>query len=356
MTALTRMLAPALPLILVVATSAPSVLAESAPTHWTVTVGAQSPDMAIQVSTYFPHDIAIDAGDSITWTSSTAEPHTVTFLAAGQSAPQDPFSLAAGGSSYSGNAFFNSGPLLGMTVPGFAQKYTLTFTQPGTYTYVCLFHPFMTGTVHVQARGTAYPQSQAGLDREAKTQQHRFLAQGEALRGSALAVSVSDPTHAAVSAGVGNGTATVMRFLPERLAVPVGTTVTWTNRDPMEPHTVTFGAEPQGPNAEFTPVGLDGPSHATISRPDQQVNSGAVGGMMASPEFKVTFTAPGKYPYICMLHDEMGMVGTIIVGPVARDGQSLYDQPTATQSLFSTIWGKDAAQHWADEHNASVGR
>jgi hypothetical protein len=74
--------------------------------------------------------------------------------------------------------------------------------------------------------------------------------------------------------------------------------------------------------------------------------------MVSPPTFKATFAAPGKYPYICMLHDMMGMVGTIIVGPVARDGQSLYDQPHVTQAQFTSIWGKDAAQHWADEHDA----
>jgi len=29
----------------------------------------------------------------------------------------------------------------------------------------------------------------------------------------------------------------------------------------------------------------------------------------------VTFTGPGIYPYICVLHDELGMVGRIIVLP-----------------------------------------
>jgi plastocyanin len=308
----------------------------------------------VQVSTYFPKDITIDAGDSVSWTSATAEPHTVTFLGTGQAPPQDPFSPPAGSNTYSGQGYYNSGPLLGAPAPGFIQSYTLTFDQPGTYTYICLFHPFMTGTVHVQAAGTPYPESQTAYDRQTNDLQHRLLAQGDALRGTALGISLSDPSHAAVAAGAGNGTATVMRFLPDRLVIPVGTTVTWTNRDPMEPHTVTFGPEPRGPNADFTPVGLDGSAHATIRRADQQVSSGAFGGMVSQPTFKATFTAPGKYAYICMLHDMMGMVGTIIVGPVARDGQSLYDQPQATQARFTSIWAKDAAQHWADEHNAAL--
>jgi plastocyanin len=354
MTVNARVLTAWIVLALSLGALAPSAFADSTPMHWNVTVGAQNKDMGVQVSTYFPNDLTVDAGDSVTWTSATAEPHTVTFLNAGQTPPQDPFSPPAGGKSYAGSGYFNSGPLLGMAAPGFAQAYSLTFTRPGTYTYVCLFHPFMTGTVHVQAAGAAYPENQAAYDRQSKELEQRFLAQGEALRGTARAVSVADPTHTAVAAGAGNGTATVMRFLPDRLVVQVGATVTWTNRDPMEPHTVTFGPEPQGPNADFTPVGLDGSAHATISFPGQQVSSGGFGGMASPATFKVTFTAPGKYPYICMLHDEMGMVGTIIVGAVARDGQSLYDQPQATQDQFTNIWGKDAAKHWADEHDASA--
>jgi plastocyanin len=347
-----RVFTSALVLMLFAAVFAPGGLAESTPTQWKITIGAQTSNMAVQVSTYFPKDVTIDAGDSVTWTSATAEPHTVTFLAPGQTPSQDPFSPPAGGNASSGDGYFNSGPLMGVPAPGFMPSYTLRFTRPGTYTYICLFHPFMTGTVHVQAAVMPYPESQAAYDRASKQLEQRFLGEGEALRGTALALAVSDPSHAAVAAGAGNGTATVMRFLPDRLVVPVGTTVTWTNRDPMEPHTVTFGPEPEGPNADFTPVGLDGPAHATISTTDQQVSSGAFGGMVSPPTFKATFAAPGKYPYICMLHDMMGMVGTIIVGPVARDGQSLYDQPHVTQAQFTSIWGKDAAQHWADEHDA----
>src|SRR5579872_5736860 len=155
MTLSIRALTTGVAFVLSVGLLAPVASADSTATHWRVTVGAQSPDMGIQISTYFPNDITIDAGDSVTWTSQTAEPHTITFLAVGQTAPQDPFSPPAGGNMYSGSGYFNSGPMMGEPAPGFVQSYTLTFNQPGTYTYVCLFHPFMTGTVHVQAAGAA---------------------------------------------------------------------------------------------------------------------------------------------------------------------------------------------------------
>ena len=46
-----------------------------------------------------------------------------------------------------------------------------------------------------------------------------------------------------------------MRFLPDKKNVHVGDTVTWTNKDPETPHTVTFGTEPSGgPLAAFAPT------------------------------------------------------------------------------------------------------
>jgi plastocyanin len=108
-----------------------------------------------------------------------------------------------------------------------------------------------------------------------------------------------------------------MRFLPDRTVVRAGQTVTWTNRDPETPHTVTFGEEPGGgPLGAFAPAGTDGPGHATLSAPDQAVNSGFIGaGLPAGTTFSATFTKPGTYAYICALHDELGMVGTVVVLP-----------------------------------------
>jgi hypothetical protein len=41
--------------------------------------------------------------------------------------------------------------------------------------------------------------------------------------------------------------------------------------------------------------------------------------------------------------------------PVASDGQRLSSQLQATQTLFSAVWGAQAAQEWVKEHNAAVG-
>ena len=40
-----------------------------------------------------------------------------------------------------------------------------------------------------------------------------------------------------------------------------------------------------------------------------------LGGVLPPPvkTYKVTFTAAGTYRYICEIHDEIGMVGTVVV-------------------------------------------
>jgi plastocyanin len=119
----------------------------------------------------------------------------------------------------------------------------------------------------------------------------------------------------------------VMRFLRDRIVVHVGDTVEWTNLAPGVNHTVTFGTEPADP---FSPPSSnvttddDGALHATIGSLTDDVHSGLFGpapgeraGIAQAPlgvtRFRVTFTAPGTFRYICALHDDEGMVGTVVV-------------------------------------------
>jgi len=70
----------------------------------------------------------------------------------------------------------------------------------------------------------------------------------------------------------------------------------------------------------------DGARHAVIGSPSDSVNSGVLGpalqervGQPQPPpgvtRFRVTFTGPGTFTYICALHDDLGMKGTVIVVP-----------------------------------------
>jgi amicyanin len=71
---------------------------------------------------FSPATITVNVGDSVTWTNSDAVVHTAT----------------------STSGAFDSGDL------DQDESYTLTFSQAGTYEYLCTPHPEMTGRVIVQ--------------------------------------------------------------------------------------------------------------------------------------------------------------------------------------------------------------
>ncbi len=80
--------------------------------------------------------ITIPLNTTLTWKNqSNNEPHTVTFPVAGQPLPNvPPFIPPAGGPTYDGTKFTNSGVI----PPG--KSYSLKFTKKGTFAYYCLFH------------------------------------------------------------------------------------------------------------------------------------------------------------------------------------------------------------------------
>ena len=117
-----------------------------------------------------------------------------------------------------------------------------------------------------------------------------------------------------------------MRFLGSTIIVHVGDTVEWSNLSTPVFHTITFGTEPVNdmPPSSGVTTDSDGVRHAVISSPNDSVNSGFIGapnqetvgqpqGALDSTRFRVTFTAPGTFNYICALHDDTGMIGSVIV-------------------------------------------
>jgi glucose/arabinose dehydrogenase/plastocyanin len=82
-------------------------------------------------------------------------------------------------------------------------------------------------------------------------------------------------------------------FSPNPVTVKVGDTITWTNNDDDQPHTVTSGNGPDDPNK----------GKAFDSGPSALATTGKT--------FQHKFTEAGQYPYFCELHPMM--VGKIIV-------------------------------------------
>jgi len=138
---------------------------------------------------------------------------------------------------------------------GISQYFSHQFDEAGTYEYYELYHPWMTGIVHV----LPVPET--------------------------MNVTVIN----APGSSVPGCEETNSCFVPSTVIVDIAGTVTWENQDNAI-HTVTSGS---------TGDGFDGVFESGIMFEN-------------SDPFSHTFYAPGTYEYYCMIHPWMG--GTVIVG------------------------------------------
>jgi plastocyanin len=307
---------------------------------WKATAGAQSKDMGKQAIAFLPNELWIHAGDSIMWTSAAGDIHTVSFFIAGQKYAD--FNTGCPGFSPSGVSFDGS---TCVSAPPFAmgQSFTIKFPVTGNFPLICLVHTHMTGVIHVLAKNAVLPHDQRFYDEQAEHQAHSLLADadqdkehhGHGDMDDKLAASVISGKNG-VAAGIGEMTGTgagfqslsILRFLGGTIEIHAGDTVQWTNLDPAMPHTVTFGVEPANPGPPSGNVSFDadGAGHATIHFVGEDAHSGIFGaapqdqvGVPQSPPgytvFRVTFPHAGTYNYICSLHNDLGMVGKVVVLP-----------------------------------------
>jgi len=339
-----RMASFALTAILIAGATATTVQA----TDWNVIAGSESPDRGSHALAFLPNELWVHAGDTVHWTFATHEKHTLTFLKPGQIRPAaigPVFPVEIGcpgttpdGSSFDGSSCLHSGAfLLDDTVPTTSvPSYSVRFPSTGNFKFVCLFHSDMTGQVHVLDLSQPLPHTQDFYDREGHREQALLLAATSPLQGRGTP-SAEDGAQNSVAAGngailatTGGGSVTtaLMRFVRDTIVVHVGDTVEWINLHPSINHTVTFGTEPVDPRTISSNVQTtsDGARQATIGSPTDNVNSGYLSPTpqdranlaQAAPNvarFRVTFTSPGTFNYICALHDDLGMIGTVIVNP-----------------------------------------
>ena len=85
---------------------------------------ARAADTAVKISnfTFNPPQITVKAGTTVTWTNDDDIPHTIV-----------------------------SPPAIRSKALDSDDKFSFTFTTPGTYKYFCGLHPHMTGTIVVEA-------------------------------------------------------------------------------------------------------------------------------------------------------------------------------------------------------------
>jgi len=280
-----------------------------------VTAGYGDDDYAANV--FNPQVLQVHVGDTVRWhVGGLLEPHIVAF---GPKATLD--NLAATfqvvvpakvgpptveinprltypsqRATYDGTGLIHSG-LMAKGSPD--NGWSLTFTQPGAYTYYCLIH-----------YDPAHPsQSMDGVVR-------------------VLPRPASARTYH-VRSGYDNGTPTYVAdvFFPENLTIHAGDSVEWSPGF----HAVAFGppallaqlrrtfvapaARPSGPPALVLNPRVIYPAGGHTYSGAGFVNS----GLLVAPRphsYALTFSAPGVYHYVCLIHP--GMDGTITVLPAGQ--------------------------------------
>jgi plastocyanin len=231
---------------------------------------------------FLPNEMWIHAGDSITWTFSANEIHTVSFLVSGQTRP--PYQVGCPGFS-SGTATFDGSTCVttGPTVKG--QIFTVDFPVAGNFKLVCLVHRDMTAVVHVLELSETLPHAQAFYDGQAQVEREKLLSDLNMDMDEDGDDSQTLPENQVI-AGMGAISATpgglenlvVMRFIGHKTVIHAGETVEWSNSDPTASHTITLGTEPANlmpPSANVT-IDSDGARHAVINSTVDSVHSGFI--------------------------------------------------------------------------------
>ena len=99
------------------------VLLVAAATFAARSASATDAEVDIDQFTFTPQHITVKAGTTVTWINEDDVPHTIA----------------------SSSKLFKSKAL------DSGDKFSFTFTTPGTYAYFCSVHPQMTGTITVEA-------------------------------------------------------------------------------------------------------------------------------------------------------------------------------------------------------------
>jgi plastocyanin len=329
---------------------------------YTVLVGYENKYTAIGIMGFFPGSVTIHAGDTVHWVINSEEIHTVSFGYPDESTlpdllvpaftvgfpmpPDAPSPLVAspvateqvpeGGGMFEPDA--NSGI---MTLQeGGVRTFDLTFPETGDYLYVCLVHGWeMKGWVHVVDGDVPIP---APYQASAMGRQEIAAGQSQFARMEKAANALIEPptmnedgsTTFHVMVGYHEGNIDLMQFFPDKLVVRQGDTVEWAI-GPMDeaPHTVAFLNGTTEPDL-FIPFQVDDTVALYIneavlfpSQPSAELtrsgfyNSGVIQPYLPPPNppsvteytLPIGNMHPGLQPYMCLLHNESGMTGTLMV-------------------------------------------
>ena len=318
----------------------------------TVLVGAG--DDTLVSFGFFPSTLRIRAGDTVVWKLNSDERQVVTFTS---EEPPEEFLPVPGGSpgsrefminpqttfpsrqpgapveTYSGKGFVTSGAMSkeALGPPGTPPNdtFAVTFDTPGTYEYGEL----LKGTIIVEPSNAADIPTQAEIDALAQQELAPIQAVLEELQAAVASGLVMEKESGPdgtdiwlVQAGVGSPEAMALDFVTKDLTIKLGDTVFWTS-DFI--HTVTFNPGPPPPEFVIPTPQEGGPplllvnpevmfpvKHSAEFDPSQYYNSGLIGfggELPGGSGFSLTFNQTGTFHYVCVLHRELGMKGTVTV-------------------------------------------
>lgn len=300
--------------------------ASEAPSELKLRAGMNDPrDPNIAILEFLPEKVSVVTGEKVTWLIDGPEPHSVTFVPPGSAVPNvetDPSLFAPSGTptDYDGSTTVNSGALpLGTATNG--ATFSMTFSKAGDYTYYCVLHPNMIGTVTV---GAADVNTQAEVNAAARKERTKFLAEGRAAKkklASAKPKSTKNgdgSTTWTVQMGASTAHTDVLAFSPTPAKVKAGDSVTFVNNS-KAPHTASFGGSlvPQNPLAPDVQQPQPGPSPQTLTSGVYlntgwlPPNTGSGGAPLAARSYTYDVTDPGTYEYVCVLHLPSGMAAEI---------------------------------------------
>ena len=198
----------------------------------------------------------------------------------------------------------------------------MSFAKTGTYTYYCVLHPNMVGTVTVTGDTQ---DSQQKITKTGNQQKAQYLKEGEAAKtkladGQAQAArrtpTAPPPTPSRWARRRAH--TDVLAFSPTPKKVKAGDQVTFVNNS-AAPHTASFGGTlvPTDPDAPTTCCSR---SPARRRRRSRRACTSTPGGCRRRPSrarrsppaaTPTRCPAPGTYTYACVLHLPSGMAGEI---------------------------------------------
>lgn len=300
----------------------------------------------ISDESFRPNNVVVQAGDTVKWTNPYGEIHTVTFVN-GQTLPD----LILNGdinpaiAAPSGPTTFDPKKLSNSGIMEQGDVYSVTFSTPGIYQYLCVIHPGMVGAVQVVPAGNTGASTQKNIDAQAKSDLDAAIAAGNA------SVAATKPTSSKNADGsttytnlipASAGQVDLYQFVDPSMNVKVGDTVKWINNTEV-PHTVTFGIEKAGPDFKgpFVPTtAASGTKYDGSSLVNSGIYSAGFPGAVGN-SFSLTFTKAGTYAYICLLHADLGMAGVVNVSAsgAATGGGSITPPATGDAGLLGQSSG-----------------